>query len=165
MKGYETSTNRNLASIVEAKVKAELTIETLRVKEVNYLNTLNTLSFSRLNKCFDKLKLDAVVRGIHQPGESIADFNKEDIWIEIIAVPLLESSVKPIVHKGYTSRGASVNEKQRKEKARKLEAKITELTGYKCNINEYSLEVKHIGENVNIMINLTIPNSKTLNTI
>lgn len=48
-----------------------------------------------------------------------------------------------IKDQGYDSRGAAKNQKTLEAKAQKLEGKFSEIVGYSCSVNPYSLQEDH----------------------
>lgn len=163
MKNYSDVQDRIFAASDEAMAKAELEVKRLQVRKNEFLKVLGSISLHDLNKCFDKLKLDARVVSMQQRDVPIEELASTGIVIGIRATPLRGCAIKPVVFTHYTKSGSSATGKQRYERARNLEAKIHELTGYECRINEFSMEVESKDDDFSIMIDLIIPHpSKVL---
>lgn len=156
LKIYERNKNFLLQEIAQAMIL----VETAKIKLGCFDATLDQINLTKINDCFLKLKLDATVRTIGQNGKTGVDFKENDLTIELLAVPMPGSAIKPVVFRGYTSGGSSTNAKQRTDRSRKLEAKILEMTGLVCHINAYSMEIKSIGDPFSVMITLVVPNPK-----
>lgn len=160
MKNYSTINEFNFKLLDKEQAKAELAVETIKAKRLALMETLNTISFHDLNKCFETLKLDVKTDNIQQFGTEIEDFKTKGVRIALVATPLPGCKIKPLFFKAYTKSGSSTNKPRCKEKAEELKAKIKELTGLDSSINEYSFELES-NETVNdfrILIDLQIPN-------
>ncbi len=157
MKNYSTVLNHKFIYLDNEENKLVNQLELIRAKRSKIIEITNSISFYNLNKCFDKLKLDIVVKNITQSGEELIDIAKRPVILAIRATPLPGCTIKPAYFKGYTKSGSSLNDKLASDKALKLEQKILMLTGYRCSISKFNFDL-HPGNEFSILIDITIPN-------
>lgn len=136
--------------------------ETLRLEELR--NTIINVKFSnidenKIKKCFEKIGVELIENRTTAFFKNVSNFTGNQSTDEDLQNATLQLEyrvrgikIKPITFNGYTSRGAGKNRDRLVAKAEKLEKKITELTGYKCYINHYGMEVKNSSEDFQFTI-------------
>lgn len=165
MKNYSTVSELGLSNLQINIDKAEENLRILKTKRDNYIQLNNEISFSKINACFEKLKLDAVVQTIYLNGETIEQLNQNDLKISLRVTPLEGCNLKPVSHKGYDRRGVGKNNDSLIKKAESIQKKIKDLTGLDSLINEYGMEFPGRYERKtewSFSIDLYIPNSNKI---
>ena len=70
-----------------------------------------------------------------------------------------DGKFKFIAFAGYTSRGAGKNQERLNTKSEAIEECVRFMTGFRCSVNCYSLEVKNAGETKNVLVDVFLPTS------
>ena len=150
MTNFNQIAQGNIDYLTKQEVELQAKLDAIKQTKEETIHAINCIDFVKLEKCFSKLKLEPTFRNVKLPE------SREYLIVELVAKPLEGSSVKFVLHSGYDSRGRSRNHDKRHNRARKLESKIQELTGYRTSINEFSLQIETQDEKKSVMISLCI---------
>lgn len=127
-------------------------IESLKAKV-----ELETYRMARIEKLSEGVNLEAIeaalaTLGLTKVREANVQFSantttKEEIDNQRMTISYRVQSnctkIKPVMHKGYTDRGAARNGQQLINRAEKAEALISAKLNLDCSINQYGMEVKY----------------------
>lgn len=143
MKNVQNFIN-NISSRI-AEQQEIIRLEEVRLEVIN--SKIESFDEDKFTKALKKVGVEELSR--YFSFESVVKFNGENITEDelrdtSLSIDLRVKSIKikPIMFAGYTKGGSGKNRDRLVAKAKKLENKFTELTGYRCDINECGMEVK-----------------------
>jgi len=132
-----TNSFRNEA--IEDKIKALL--EEQKAENAHYNAAMHAYKSIETALLVNHLKItDAHYRGNH------IDIKAES-----------DGKFKFILDRGYAPNGSGRNQKVLNEKAGKIMESVRFLTGFRCDVNCFSLEIKKAGDTKRVLIDIYLP--------